>query len=129
LRKEIGDMTLISLIPIHMHMFSDASLDDIVDKLVLELHRSADTFNTAAEGLRVKAREYSEEVVDKTNRFIEVFESSETSCFAFFAKSRRFRISKCQLPDSFVSNPILICLGTCKLTPPVLEYTVLLSTP
>ncbi|KAK0649815.1 isoprenoid synthase domain-containing protein [Cercophora newfieldiana] len=105
LKKEIRDMTLISLIPIHLHE-SDASLDEIVAKLAQELQRSADTFDATADGLRFKAGQYGKAVVSETNRFIETFESFQTGCFAFFAKSKRFRVAEDQLHDGSFSIPL-----------------------
>lgn len=105
LKKELNDMTLISLIPIHIHE-SNASLDEIVGKLVWELQRSAETFDSAAKGLRLKAGRCGKGVVEETNRFIKTFESFQTGCFAFFANSKRFGVSKYRLPDGSFLIPL-----------------------
>ncbi|KAK0609406.1 isoprenoid synthase domain-containing protein [Immersiella caudata] len=105
LRKELNDMTLTSLIPIHLHE-SGASMDEIVGKLVQELSRSADAFDAAAKGLRTKAQGHGEGIALETGRFIEVFEGFQTGCFAFFSKSKRFGIADCQLPDGSFCIPL-----------------------
>jgi len=99
------DMTLISLIPIHMHE-RGTSLDEIVDELIREMYRSAESFDAAAEALREKAKQYGHGVANETNRFIEVFETFQTGCVSFYIKSKRFGVSDCQLSDGSFSIPL-----------------------
>ncbi|KAK0722817.1 isoprenoid synthase domain-containing protein [Lasiosphaeria miniovina] len=109
LKKEIvssmSNMTLISLVPIHVNA-RGTSLDEIVDELVREMKRSAASFDAAAEALREKARQYGQGVVDETSRFIDAFETFQTGCLAFYVKSRRFGVAEYQLPDGSFAIPL-----------------------
>ncbi|KAK3379488.1 isoprenoid synthase domain-containing protein [Lasiosphaeria ovina] len=105
LKKEIRDMTLISLVPIHINA-RGTSLDEIVDELVREMQRSAASFDAAAEALRERARHYGQGVVGETRRFIDTFETFQTGCLAFYVKSRRFGVAEYQLPGGSFAIPL-----------------------
>ena len=96
---------MLSLVPTMMHA-TGQSLDKIVDQVVADLYASADRFDRATASLKAKAEEFSPEMLRSVTRVVGAFETFQTGCFHYYIRSRRYGISKYELPDGFFAIPL-----------------------
>jgi hypothetical protein len=96
---------MLSLVPTTMHAIGEP-LGKIVDRVVADLYASAERFDKATESLKAKAEAFGPEMLQSVTRFVAAFETFQTGCFHYYVRSRRYGISKYELPDGSFAIPL-----------------------
>jgi len=96
---------MLSLVPTMMHA-TGQPLDKIVRQVVADLYASADRFDKATESLKAKAEAFGPEMLRSVASFVAAFETFQTGCFHYYVRSRRYGVSKYELPDGSFAIPL-----------------------